>query len=119
MKMCPFMMRVNHLWYGRKLYCIYPTSTDISVHLESILFKTRETVAERKQRVPVRELEKLAAEHTPRRFANVLSRRAQDGPAIIAELKKASPSKGLIRSEFDVRALASELEQAGAAALSV
>jgi len=89
------------------------------VHLESILFKTRETVAERKQRVPVRELEKLAAEHTPRRFANVLSRRAQDGPAIIAELKKASPSKGLIRSEFDVRALASELEQAGAAALSV
>lgn len=89
------------------------------MHLESILFKTRETVAERKQRVPVRELEKLAAEHTPRRFANVLSRRAQDGPAIIAELKKASPSKGLIRSEFDVRALASELEQAGAAALSV
>ncbi len=89
------------------------------MHLERILLKTRETVAERKQRVPVRELEKLAAEHTPRRFANVLSRRAQDGPAIIAELKKASPSKGLIRPEFDVRALASELEQAGAAALSV
>jgi indole-3-glycerol phosphate synthase len=89
------------------------------VHLERILLKTRETVAERKQRVSVREFEKLAAQHTPRGFANALRRRAQNGPAIIAELKKASPSKGLIRPEFDVRALASELEQAGAAALSV
>jgi indole-3-glycerol phosphate synthase len=89
------------------------------VHLERILFKTRETVAASKQHVPVRELEKLAAEHTPRGFAHALRKRAQDAPAIIAELKKASPSKGLIRPEFDVRSLASELEQAGAAALSV
>lgn len=89
------------------------------MHLERILAKTRETVADRKQCVLVRELEKIAAEHTPRGFAHALRRRAQDGPAIIAELKKASPSKGLIRPEFDVRSLASELEQAGAAALSV
>jgi indole-3-glycerol phosphate synthase len=89
------------------------------VHLERILAKTRETVAVSKQRVPMRELERLAALHTPRGFATALRMRAKAGPAIIAELKKASPSKGLIRPALDVRLLASELEQGGAAALSV
>lgn len=89
------------------------------MHLERILAKTRETVAENRQRVPLRELELRAADHTPRGFAWALRERAQEGPAIIAELKKASPSKGLIRPEFDVRWLASELAGGGATALSV
>ncbi len=67
----------------------------------------------------MRALERLAAAHTPRGFREQLRRRAQDGPAIIAELKKASPSKGLIRADFRPAELARELERAGAAALSV
>jgi indole-3-glycerol phosphate synthase len=89
------------------------------VHLERILAKTRETVAEHKERVPFRELERRAKLHAPRGFARALRARSVEAPAVIAELKKASPSKGLIRPVFDVRSLASELADAGAAALSV
>jgi indole-3-glycerol phosphate synthase len=89
------------------------------VHLERILVKTREIVAERKQQVRLRELEGRAAQHSPRGFARALRTRAPGSPAVIAELKKASPSKGLIRPAFDVRDLATELAAGGAAALSV
>jgi indole-3-glycerol phosphate synthase len=64
-------------------------------------------------------LEKVAASHTPRGFARALREQAAHGPAIIAELKKASPSKGLIRADFEPASLARELQIAGAAALSV
>lgn len=89
------------------------------MHLERILNQTRHTVAERKLLVSNAVLERMAAGHTPRGFAKALRAAAQDRPAIIAELKKASPSKGLIRPDFDVRALAAELADSGAAALSV
>ena len=66
-------------------------------------------------------LEAAAARHTPRGFRTELRRVARDGNAVavIAELKKASPSKGLIRADFRPSELARDLEQAGAAALSV
>ena len=60
--------------------------------------------------------ERQAAEHQPRGFRRHL---AAAGVGIIAELKKASPSKGLIRENFDPASLAKELEDAGSAALSV
>jgi indole-3-glycerol phosphate synthase len=67
----------------------------------------------------VRPLEKAAAAHTPRGFRKRLAAMAQLGPAVIAELKKASPSKGIIRGTFPVGALANQLARAGASALSV
>ncbi len=89
------------------------------LHLDRILTQTRADLAERRQRVPLALLEKAAAAHTPRGFASALRDTAQSGTAIIAELKKASPSKGLIRQDFDAAPLAHELESFGAAALSV
>lgn len=89
------------------------------MHLERILEQTRAGLAERRQRVGVAELERRAAGHTPRGFAHALRSQAQRGPAIIAELKKASPSKGLIRPNFDVASLARSLQAGGANALSV
>ncbi|ABF40159.1 indole-3-glycerol phosphate synthase [Candidatus Koribacter versatilis Ellin345] len=91
----------------------------MSSTLQAILDDTRRDLAARKSAARTKEFEKRAAEHTPRGFRTALWERAQAGVAVIAELKKASPSKGLIRANFDVIALAKELEEAGAAALSV
>ncbi len=89
------------------------------MHLERILAKTRQTVAERKQSTPLGDLEALAALHEPRGFARALRTRAFDGPAIIAEIKKASPSRGLIRPDFHPATLARQLRSGGATTLSV
>ncbi len=88
-------------------------------HLDKIVAHTREVVVARKASADLAELERLAREHAPRGFARALKLRAATGPAIIAELKKASPSKGLIREDLDVPVLAKQLEAAGASALSV
>jgi indole-3-glycerol phosphate synthase len=91
----------------------------MSTHLDKILASTRATVAAAKERVTTAELERLAAVHQPRGWAAALRRKAVSGPAVIAEIKKASPSKGLIRADFDVAALAGSYLAGGAAALSV
>lgn len=87
--------------------------------LESILATTRATVTEVKSRVSASELEALAAKHQPRGFASMLRTVAAERPAVIAELKKASPSKGLIREDFQIEWLAQRYAVGGAGALSV
>ena len=89
------------------------------MHLERILARTRATVGERKVATPLRQLEAKLAVHTPRGFARALREAATKGPAILAEIKKASPSKGLIRADFFPPVLAAQLRDGGAAALSV
>ncbi len=87
--------------------------------LDRIVAQTRQDLAVRKGRAEVAEVERRAAAHAPRGFAAALRTAALTRPAVIAELKKASPSKGLIRESFDPAGLARTLEQHGAAALSV
>ncbi len=87
--------------------------------LDTILAATRSTLDAARASVPLAELERRAALHQPRGWAAALRRRAAEGPAIIAEIKRASPSRGLIRADFDVEWIARRLEAGGAAALSV
>ena len=94
--------------------------------LRRILETRRVEVAAAQQRVPEAELKPVAARRQPRDFLAALRVGAPGthpatGPAprVIAELKRASPSRGRIRDEFDVGALAAGYQAAGAAALSV
>jgi indole-3-glycerol phosphate synthase len=87
--------------------------------LDQIVAATRRRVAHAKHSADLRQLDRLAGNHVPRGFRRALDSTSQDGVAVIAELKRASPSRGLIRSDFDPESLAEELESAGAAALSV
>lgn len=91
----------------------------MAAFLDEIVAATRGRVSALKRDADVRELEGRAERHVPRGFRRALATKGRDGVAVIAELKKASPSKGLIRAEFRPAELARELEVAGAAALSV
>ena len=87
--------------------------------LDEILAHTFLKVKERKAVADYALLERQAATHIPRGFTARLRVVASEGPAIISEIKKASPSKGLIRTDFYPEKLARSFEAAGAAALSV
>ena len=87
--------------------------------LETIVSETRARLAVDANAARRTQLEKMAEQHVPRGFRRRLIDAEQRGPAIIAELKKASPSRGLIREDFPIVDLARQLEAGGAAALSV
>lgn len=89
--------------------------------LQRILARKREEVAERDARLPLAELRSRIADAPPTRgFAGALNARIERGDAaVIAEVKKASPSKGMIRADFDPAAIARSYEAGGAACLSV
>ncbi len=87
--------------------------------LEEIVSAARRSIATSKAAADLRALREAAERHQPRGFRAALKKKSATSAAVIAELKKASPSKGLIRADFPVAELATELEAAGATALSV
>ncbi|MBZ9568724.1 indole-3-glycerol phosphate synthase TrpC [Modicisalibacter tunisiensis] len=89
--------------------------------LARILARKDEEIAERRARVSEATLlEQAAGQSAPRGFTAALQRAIDDGdPAVIAEVKKASPSKGVIREAFDPEAIARAYAEAGASCLSV
>ncbi len=103
--------------FSRPAHILKVTATMTT--LDQILAATRERIARSKERAELRLLEKAAAAHTPRGFRKRLAAMSQLGPAVIGELKKASPSKGTIRGTFPVGVLANQLARGGASALSV
>lgn len=86
--------------------------------LDEIVARKKREITAARQQVPFEQLEEaLPAAPPPRGFLRAI--RSHTPPALIAEVKKASPSAGLIRADFDPAAIAADYEAAGAACLSV
>lgn len=97
------------------------TQTETPTILKKIIERKREEVLERKRRVSLTQLETdITGLPKTRGFVSAIQQRLrQNSPAIIAEIKKASPSKGVIRENFRPAEIALDYERGGAACLSV
>lgn len=95
--------------------------TETPTILRNIIARKHEEIAARQHQCSIAELHARAAEQAPSRgFTQALAQRIEAGEAaVIAEIKRASPSKGVIRENFDPVAIARSYEAAGAACLSV
>ena len=84
--------------------------------LSRLVAQARAEMEERRERVSMAELERLAAGHQPRDFAGALRR---PGIAVIAEVKQRTPSMGVLTNDYRPARLAARYERGGAAAISV
>lgn len=87
--------------------------------LEEIVWHKEAEVAKMRERLPLIELQKKVREAAPAKDFFGTLKYGKTKPALIAEVKKASPSKGIIREDFDPVAIAKSYEQGGASCLSV
>ncbi len=87
--------------------------------LEEIVWHKELEVAQLRERVPLLDLQKQVKDLPPTRDFLAALRESRQKPALIAEVKKASPSKGVIREDFDPVAIAKSYQQGGASCLSV
>ena len=93
----------------------------MSTILDKIMARKREEIAVRRKRHSLRDQEAFAREADPvRGFTRALQTAIASGrPGVIAEIKKASPSKGVIRADFQPAAIAESYQKGGASCLSV
>jgi indole-3-glycerol phosphate synthase len=96
-------------------------NTDIPDILKRIIERKHEEVAQEKASISASQLQdRIAEADTPRGFHDALKRKVAAGQsAVIAEIKKASPSKGVLRENFNPVEIAKSYEQGGAACLSI
>ncbi|MBX9258711.1 indole-3-glycerol phosphate synthase TrpC [Desmonostoc muscorum CCALA 125] len=87
--------------------------------LEEIVWHKEVEVDQMRERLPLRELQHQVLSAPPTRDFVAALRQGKTKPAVIAEVKKASPSKGVLRADFDPVAIAQSYEQGGASCLSV